>query len=176
MKIINYLSSVAVPMMILLIVVYGVKEKNKVYDSFIDGAKEGIGVVVNIFPTLIGLFVAVGALRASGIIDLIVKFITPFINFIKIPAEIIPLIAVRPISGSASMAVATEIMKNYGVDNIIGIIASCIMGSTETTLYAIAIYTSAVGIKKIRYVLVASLLADAVGIIMSIIMCNLFLA
>ncbi len=173
MQIVNYLSSIAIPMVILLIVVYGVKEKNKVFDSFLEGAKEGIEVVVNIFPTLVGLFVAIGLLRTSGVIDFIIKCISPLTNFLKVPSEIMPLIAIRPISGSASMAIASEIMKNYGVDNIIGTIASCIMGSTETTLYAIAIYTSAIGIKKTRYVLPAALLADFVGITVSIIICQL---
>lgn len=173
MKAINYLSTVAVPLIILLIVTYGIVEKNKVYDTFLEGAKEGLGVVVNIFPTLIGIFLAIGALRASGIIDLIINLIRPIINVLKIPAEIMPLALLRPISGSASMAVATDIMSKYGVDNIIGIIASVIMGSTETTLYTIAIYTSAVGIKKIRFVLIAALIADIVGMIVSVGICRI---
>ena len=111
MQIINYISTIAVPMIILLIILYGILEKNKVYDTFVEGAKEGMQVVVNIFPTLIGIFLAVGALRSSGLIDAIVKLITPFINLIHIPAEIMPLALLRPISGSASMAVATDIMQ-----------------------------------------------------------------
>ncbi len=162
MKIINYISSAAIPTVILLIITYGLIEKNKVYDTFLEGAKEGLDIVVNIFPTLIGIFLAVGALRSSGILDLIVNIIKPVINVLKIPAEIMPLAILRPISGSASMAVATDIISKYGVDNTIGLIASTIMGSTETTFYTIALYTSAVGIKKIRFVLVAALIADVV--------------
>lgn len=169
MKIINYLSTIAMPMIILLIVIYGVKERNKVYDVFLEGAKEGINVVINILPTLIGIFVAVGALRASGILDLIINIIKPIINILKIPAEIMPLAIIRPISGSASMAVATDIISKYGVDSTIGLIASTIMGSTETTLYTIALYTSAVGIKKIRFVLVSALIADIVGMVSSVV-------
>lgn len=169
MKIINYLSTIAMPMIILLIVIYGVKEKNKVYDTFLEGAKEGINVVISILPTLIGIFVAVGALRASGILDLIINIIKPIINILKIPAEIMPLAIIRPISGSASMAVATDIISKYGVDSTIGLIASTIMGSTETTLYTIALYTSAVGIKKIRFVLVSALIADIVGMVSSVV-------
>lgn len=169
MKIINYLSTIAMPMVILIIVIYGVKEKNKVYDNFIEGAKEGLKVVLNIFPTLIGIFVAVGALRASGILDLIINIIQPAINLLKIPAQIMPLAIIRPISGSASMAVATDIISKYGVDSRIGLIAATIMGSTETTFYTIALYTSAVGIKKTRFVLVAALIADIVGMITSVI-------
>lgn len=173
MGIINYLSAAAVPLVILIIVVYALIEKNKVYDTFLDGAKEGLEVVINIFPTLIGIFLAVGALRASGILDLVVNIIKPIINVLKIPAEIMPLAILRPISGSASMAVATDIMAKYGVDNIIGIIASTIMGSTETTFYTIALYTSAVGIKKIRFVLVAALIADIVGMLASVAICRI---
>lgn len=169
---INYLSSLAVPMVILLIIIYGVIEKVKVYDTFLEGAKEGMQVVVNIFPTLIGIFLAVGALRSSGLIDLIINMIKPIIEILKIPAEIMPLALLRPISGSASMAVATDIISKYGVDNTIGLIASTIMGSTETTFYTIALYTSAVGIKKIRFVLVAALIADLVGMLVSVVICQ----
>lgn len=169
---INYLSTIAVPMTILLIIVYGLIEKNKVYDTFLEGAKEGIQVVVNIFPTLIGIFLAIGALRSSGLIDMIVNMIKPVIQILKIPAEIMPLALLRPISGSASMAVATDIISKYGVDSQIGLIASTIMGSTETTFYTIALYTSAVGIKKIRFVLVAALIADVVGMLVSVVVCR----
>ena len=173
MQLINYISSIAIPMVILLVIIYGVKQKNKVYDSFIEGVKEGIDVVINIFPTLVGLFVAIGLLRSSGIIELISKILSPLLIALKIPMEIMPLALLRPISGSASMAIATDIMKTYGVDSIIGIISSTIMGATETTLYTIAVYTSAVGIKKIRYVLAAALIADIVGMITSVIICRL---
>lgn len=172
MNIINYLSTIAVPMVILLIIVYGVIEKNKVYDTFIEGAKEGMQVVVNIFPTLVGIFLAVGALRSSGLIELIINIIKPIIETLRIPAEIMPLALLRPISGSASMAVATDIISKNGVDSLIGLIASTIMGSTETTLYTIALYISAVGIKKIRFVLVAALIADITGMLISVAICR----
>ncbi len=166
---INYLSAAAIPTVILIIISYGIIEKKKVFDIFLKGAKDGIEIVIKMFPTLLGLFIAIGALRSSGILDLIIGFISPVLNFLKIPSEIMPLAMLRPISGSASMAVATDIMQRYGVDSIIGLIASTIMGSTETTLYTIAIYTSAVGVKKIRFVLVAALIADLVGMISSVI-------
>lgn len=169
MQIINYISAAAMPMVILLIIVYGLIEKNKVYDTFLDGAKEGIEIVFKLFPTLIGIFIAVGALRSSGIIDLVVTFISPITNLFRIPSEIMPLALLRPISGSASMAVAVDIMQTHGVDTFIGLVASTIMGSTETTFYTIAIYTSCVGIKKTRFILVAALLADLAGMIASVI-------
>ncbi|MCI8759928.1 MAG: spore maturation protein [Clostridia bacterium] len=176
MQIINFLSNLAMPLIILLIVTYGLIEKNKVFDDFLEGAKEGIEIVWNILPTLIGLFVAIGALRSSGILDIIIRFITPLLNVIHFPSEIMPLAMLRPISGSGSIAIATDIMKNYGVDSTIGIMASTIMGSTETTLYTIAIYTSCVKIKKTRFVLLASLVADIVGILVSVGICSLWIS
>ncbi len=173
MKIVNYISASAIPMVILIIIFYGVKEKKKVFDIFLKGAKDGIEMVIKMFPTLLGLFIAVGALRSSGVIELITNIISPIISILKIPAEIMPLAMLRPISGSASMAVATDILSKYGVDSSIGMIASTIMGSTETTLYTIAIYTSCVGIKKIRFVLVTALIADIVGMLTSVIIWNI---
>lgn len=169
MQVINYISSAAIPTVILIILLYGVAEKNKVYDTFLEGAKDGIEIVFKLFPTLVGIFLAVGALRKSGIIDLIIKLISPITNLLKIPRQILPLAMLRPISGSASMAVAVDIMQKYGVDTTIGLITSTIMGSTETTLYTIAVYTSCVGVKKTRFVLFAALIADFVGMITSVV-------
>lgn len=168
MNFINYLSSSAIPIVIAIIIVYGLIEKNKVYDTFIDGAKEGIEIVVKLFPTLLGIFIAIGTLRSSGVLDFIVDFISPLTNVFKIPSEIMPLAIIRPISGSASTALGTDIMTNFGVDSKIGLIASTIMGSTETTFYTIAIYTSCVGIKNIRFVLAAALIGDLIGMLVSV--------
>ena len=169
MNLINYITSLAVPFTILIIVVYGIIEKQSVFDVFLEGAKEGIQIIVGIFPTLLGLFLSINILRASGIIDAITNLALPILNLLKVPAEILPLAILRPISGSASVAVATDIMNNFGVDSLIGLISSTIMGSTETTLYTIALYTSAVKIKKTRFVLIAALLADFVGMLTSVI-------
>ena len=171
-NIINFLSNLAMPLIILMIVIYGVIEKKEVFDKFIEGAKEGIKIVINIFPTLIGLFLAVGTLRSSGVIDIVIKILDPLLNIINFPTEIMPLALLRPISGSSSIAVATDIMKTFGVDSQIGIMAAVIMGATETTLYTIAVYSSSVKIKKTRFVLIAALTADIVGIITSIIVCR----
>ena len=172
MKFIEFFSNIAMPFMIVIIIIYGLIERKKVFDIFLDGSKEGIKIVFNIFPTLVGLFVAIGALRSSGIIDLIIKLLSPVLNVFNFPLEVLPLAIIRPISGSASIAVATDIMKNFGVDSRIGLIASVIMGSTETTIYTIAVYTSSVGIKKTRFILWAALIADFVGIVTSIIVCK----
>ena len=172
MQFLNFVSNLAMPLIILIIVIYGLKEKRKVFDDFLDGAKEGIGIVLSIFPTLIGLFVAIGALRSSGILDIIIRILNSILSMINFPTELMPLAMLRPISGSSSIAVAVDIMKQFGVDSNLGIIASVIMGSTETTLYTIAVYTSSVGIKKTRFVLFASLIADVVGMLVSVVICR----
>lgn len=169
MGFVQYLSTAAIPVMIMVIIGYGLLEKKKVYDIFVDGAQEGMEMVFKLLPTLLGIFVAVGALRSSGILDSIVFMISPICEILRIPSQIMPLALLRPISGSASIAVATDIMQQYGVDSFTGLVASTIMGSTETTLYTIAVYTSCVGIKNIRFVLLASLIADIVGMVTSVV-------
>lgn len=172
MEIINYISIIAMPLIILLIIIYGVIEKKKVFDIFIEGTKEGIKTTIKILPTLIGLFFSVGALRSSGILDSIGELINPIIRILRIPMEIVPLALLRPISGSASLATATNIMETYGVDSLIGIMASVIMGATETTIYTIAVYSGYVNIKKTRGVMIAALIADFVGIITAVMVCR----
>ena len=172
MEIINNISTTAVPMTIFFIVVFAIKEKTKIFDNFIDGAKEGLEIVITLFPTLLGLFVAIGVLRSSGILDLIINVLSPLLKTLNIPIEIMPLAILRPISGSAAMAIAIDMMNQYGVDSFLGKVISTIMGSTETTLYTIAIYTAAVGVKKIRFVLFAALLGDIIGMITSVVICQ----
>ncbi len=173
MNIINYISNLAMPVIIAIIVIWGIIEKKPIFDLFLNGAKEGLEVTLKIFPTLIGIFFAIGLLRSSGVIDFCTNLIMPITTIFKIPPEIMPLALIRPISGSASIGVATDIMRKFGVDNYIGRVASVIMGSTETTLYTIAVYTSCVRIKKNRGVLAASLTADVIGILSAVIICRI---
>ena len=175
MKIVNYISTIAVPVVIIIIVIYGIADKKKVYDIFVEGATEGMSIVIKIFPKLLGIFLAVGVLRSSGLLEIITRAVSIFTNRVGFPSEVMPLAMLRPISGSASLAVATDIMKTYGVDSKIGLITSTIMGSTETTFYTIAIYTGSIGVKKIRFVLVAALIADFVGMLTSAIVWNIIL-
>lgn len=172
MKVMNYISALAMPSIILVIVLYGFSEKKKVFDLFLKGAEEGVKTVISLFPTLLGIFIAVGLIRNSGVLNVIINIIKPGIELLGFPVEIMPLAILRPISGSSSIAVATDIMKTYGVDSNIGLIASVIMGATETTLYTIAVYTSSVKIKKTRGILIASLVADIVGMITAVIVIN----
>jgi len=169
MKLINYLSNLAIPAIFLIILFFGMKEKKQVFELFLEGAKEGIKIAINIFPTLVGLFVAVGALRSSGILEFFINLLSPITNIIGFPKEIMPLAILRPVSGSASIAIGTDIMKQYGVDSKIGLIISTIMGSTETTLYTIAIYSSQINVKKTRFVLLSALIGDIVGITVSVV-------
>ena len=173
MKIINYISIIAMPLVILIIVCEAFKEKISIFDIFLKGAVEGVEISLKIFPTLIGLFFAIGMLRSSGIIEFIIKLITPILDFVHFPNQVVPLAMLRPISGSASMAVATDIIKSNGVDSFVGIVAAVIMGSTETTLYTIAVYTSSVNIKNTRGVLLAALAADLTGIVVTVLVCSL---
>ena len=173
MQIISYISIIAMPLVILIIVFKALRERIPVFDVFLKGATEGVEITFIIFPTLVGLFVAIGMLRSSEILDFIIKIIAPALSFLKFPGEVIPLALLRPISGSASMAVATDIIKQNGVDSFIGILAAVIMGATETTLYTIAVYTSSVKIKNTRGVVFAALAADITGIIVSLLVCRI---
>ena len=157
MNIINFFSNIAIPFVIFFIILYGISEKIKVFDVFLIGCKEGIKITLNILPTLIGLFVAINSLRHSGVLEFIINLASPLLSLFNFPPEII----------------ATDIMKTFGADSLIGNIASTIMGSTETTLYTIAVYTSCVKIKKTRFILLAALTADIVGICSSIILCRI---
>lgn len=175
MNIINYISTLAMPITILFIILYAVKEKIEIFDLFLKGATDGIEITLKIFPTLIGLFLAIGMLNSSGILDFTTTIISPILNIIGFPKEVVPLAILRPISGSASMAIATNIIKQNGVDSFIGILATVIMGSTETTLYTIAVYTSSVKIKDTRGIIIACLAADITGIVVSFLVCKLII-
>lgn len=173
MDIISGMSSYAIPTIILVILALGMYKEVKVYDVFAEGAKEGISTVIRIIPALVGLMVAIGVFRASGALDLIVFAVKPVTSFLKIPSEVVPLAFLRPISGSASLALVSDILKTYGADSFIGRLASTLMGSTETIFYTLAVYFGSVGIKNIRFTLVAALVADLVSVIAAVWICSL---
>ena len=172
MTIVSYLSEIIIPFVIVFVIGYGILEKKNVYDIFIKGAKNGVKIVIKLFPTLLAIFLAINMLRNSGLVDFIINLVKPILNILNIPVEIMPLALLRPISGTASMAIATDIIKASGVDSKIGLIAATIMGATETTFYTIAVYTSSIKVKKIRFALVASLIADVVAMATAIIIFN----
>ncbi len=168
MNLLNYISAAAVPAIIAIIISFGLIRKEKVYDAFIEGAKEGITTTIKIIPTLVGLLVAVGVFRASGALDILVGAVVPFFSRVGIPSEILTLALMRPISGSAALAIVTDIMNQFGPDSYIGRVACTIMGSTETIFYTLTIYFGSVGIKNIKYTLYAALITDVVGIIAAV--------
>lgn len=165
----NYLVMCIVPIMILAIIVIGLKEKLDIFKLFIEGALEGLKVVYKIFPYILAITIAIGLLKSTGALDILLKPIQPLLTKFGIPNNVVPLCLLRPMSGGASMSVVMDIFKESGPDSISGKMASIIMGATETTLYTITILFGAVGIKKLRGVLIAGLIADAAAIIASII-------
>ncbi len=167
------ISLYAVPVLFLLILGAGLIKDVKVYDAFTEGASEGISTVIKILPTLIGLLTAVGVFRASGALDFLIYLLTPIASLLGIPAEAMPLVLLRPVSGSASLALVSDLINLYGPDSYIGRVVSTMMGSTETIFYTLAVYYGSVGIKNIRYTLIAALIADAAGVAASVWICTL---
>jgi len=167
------LTKYAVPLIFIVIISVGLFKKIKVYDCFLEGAAEGIEVTVKLLPTLVGVMTAVGVFRASGALDYIIFVLKPLAEILGIPAETMPLAILRPFSGSASLALVADIFKVYGPDSYIGRVAATMMGSTETTFYTLAVYFGSVGVKNIRYSLAAALIADAVGIVASALICTI---
>lgn len=163
-----------IPILVLVIPFYGIIKNVKVYEGFVDGAKEGISVVIKIFPALVAMLVAIGVLRASGALDLLGKFLMPFTNKIGMPQELVPLALIRPFSGSGALGIATEIIKTHGADSLIGKMASAMYGSTETTFYVLAVYYGAVGIKKMRHSVISGIFADIIAILSCVFYSRLF--
>ncbi len=172
MKVISVL---ILPAFIFFVLVFGLIRKVNIYDCFIDGAKGGLESTASILPAMVGLTVAISMLRESGAVELMAKAIGSHLDVVGLSPEVLPLAMLRPVSGSASLAVVTDIFKNCGVDSKAGIVASVMMGSTETTFYTVAVYFGAVGIKKTRHTLIAALSADITGIILSGIIVKYFM-
>ena len=170
--IIEWLSILAIPAIFLLFLGYGYVKKVKVYEKFVEGAKEGFNVGVKIIPYLVAMLVAIAMLRASGAMDVLTNLVKPITNLVGMPPEVLPMALMRPLSGSGSLGVMTELMNNFGVDSLIGFISSTMFGSTETTFYVIAVYFGAVNIYKTRYAVPAGLLADAAGLITAVLICR----
>ena len=164
----QYFSFFILPTIITLIIIVGVNEHKEVYNVFCEGAKDGLKTLKKMFPTLVGIFLAISMFKNSGIFDCLIEYLIPLTKKMNIPNEIIPLMFIKPISGSASMALATDIMIKYGVDSRIGKLAGTIMSSSETTIYVIAIYLGAVNIKKSRKVIIPALIADISTMIIAI--------
>ena len=156
-----------IPLILLGTAAWGLYRKVDVFNAITTGAGEGLQTVIKIFPNLVCLLTAVYMLRASGAMEAFAMLLAPLFDRLGIPAEIAPLMVVRPISGSGALAIGSEIIDAHGADSLIGRTAAVMMGSTETTFYTIAVYFGAVGIQKTRYAIPAALFADVVGFLMA---------
>lgn len=171
----TYLSAFALPVLIGAFLALGFAKKVNVYDCFVEGAKDGLQSLVGIVPPLVGLMVAIHMFRASGALELLANFLSPLLHTIHLPAEVLPLALLRPISGSASTAIVTDIFQTLGPDSPAGTIASVMMGSTETTFYTVAVYFGAVGVKNTRHTIAAALTADLTGMLLAVLVSHLLL-
>lgn len=169
MKFLLMISDFMIPLIFVLIIGYGLLKDVKVYDVFIVGAKEGFKIVLQIMPTLIGLMVAVGILRASGFLDFLTNVLTPITSKVRFPSELIPIALMRTVSSSATTGLILDLFKTHGPDSLVGRMTSIMMGCTETVFYTLSIYFMTVKIKKTRYTLTGAILVSLAGIIASVI-------
>ncbi len=163
------------PLFAAAIVCFGLIKRVPVFDCFIQGAREGAGVLFQIAPTIIGLVFAVSLLRSSGAVDAICKFVQPAADFLGFPKEVVPMAMLRPVSGSGSSALLISVYKQCGPDSFAGRVASVIAGSSETTFYAVAMYYGSIGIRNVRHTLVAAIAADLTAFAVSVIVVKSFL-
>jgi spore maturation protein SpmB len=164
-NIIQVFSTIAIPLLIVVFIGFGVIKKVKVYEKFVEGAKDGFNIAVRIIPYLVAMLVAIGIFRAGGAMDWLIYILHPITNLIGMPAEAMPMALMRPLSGSGSLGVMAEIISVHGPDSFIGILTSTFYGSSETTFYVLAVYFGAVNIRNIRHSLAAGLIADIAGVL-----------
>lgn len=170
MNALAHISDVIIPILIFFIVGYGYVSKVKVYESFLEGAKDGLKIVVDIVPTLIGLMVAVGMLRASGFFDLFGRLIGPVTEKVGLPAQLVPLLIVKLFSSSAATGLVLDIFKNSGPDSYAGTLTSILMSCTETVFYTMSVYFLAAKVTKTRYTLAGAMLATLAGTVASVLL------
>ncbi len=169
---VNALSILAIPFLLSFFPLYAAARGVKVYDEFVEGAKEGFGVILKIIPFLVTMLVAIGMFKGAGGIDLLSRLLSPILTPLQFPTDLLPLALMRPLSGSATLALLTDIVHRLGPDNIVSLTAATIYGSTETTFYVAAVYFGAVGIRQTRHAIPAGLLADLTGVIASVLVCR----
>jgi spore maturation protein SpmA len=170
---VNAVSLLAIPFLLSAIPLFAMLRRVKVYEEFVDGAKEGFDVAIRIIPYLVAMLVAVGMFRAAGGIDMLSKVLSPVLNAIGFPTDLLPMVLVRPLSGSGSLGFFTELVKQFGPDSLIARMAGTIYGSTETTFYVLAVYFGSVAIKRTRHALLAGLTADCVSVIVAVTVCKI---
>lgn len=170
MRVMMFLSDVMIPLLIFCIVGYGLLNKQNIYEEFIEGAKDGFSTVIGIMPTLIGLMVAVGILRASGFLEFFSQICGNFTRWIGFPSELLPVTVVKMFSSSAATGLLLDIYKEYGADSMLGKMASIMMSSTETIFYTMSVYFMSAKIKKSRYTLAGALIATLAGTAASVVL------
>jgi spore maturation protein B len=169
---VNALSLLAIPFLLSFFPIYAAARRVKVYEEFVEGAKEGFNVILRIIPFLVAMLVAIGMFKGAGGIDLLTRLLTPVLSPLQFPPDLLPLALMRPLSGSATLALLTDIVHRLGPENIVSLMAATIYGSTETTFYVVAVYFGSVGVKQTRHAIPAGLLADLMGVIASVIICR----
>jgi spore maturation protein SpmA len=172
-RVVDAISKLSIPFLLSMFPLYAALRRVKVYEEFVDGAKEGFEVAIRIIPYLVAILVAIGMFRASGGMDLLKKVLAPMMLAIGFPPDLLPLALMRPLSGSGSVGIFTDLVRHFGPDSLIARMGGTIYGSTETTFYVLAVYFGSIGIKRTRYALLAGLAADFVGVMASVIICRL---
>jgi len=172
-NILDTISKLALPLVVFIIPLWGFCKKVSLYDTFVEGAKEGFWVGVKIIPYLVAILVAIGMFRASEAIDIIAKVLNPVLSLIGMPADILPLAIIRPLSGSGALGIMSEISSKYGGDAYISKLAAVMVGSSETTFYVLTVYFGSVGVTKFRHALAAGLIADIAGIFAALFVCRI---
>lgn len=171
-EILQQVSLWSIPVLLVGIPLVGMIRGIKVYDVFIEGAKDGFNVAVKIIPFLVGILVAIGMFRGSGAMDLLTAALSPVMNALNFPAELFPLAVLRTLTGSGSLAFATDLIKTHGPDSLIGRMAATMYGSSETTFYVLAVYFGAIGVKRTRHAVPAALIGDVVAAIATVAVCS----
>ncbi len=174
--IIEIISTWTLPALLLIIPLWAFYKKVPLYETFIDGAKEGFAVGVKIIPYLVAILVAISMFRASGAIDMIAVALKPVLDAIHMPADVVPLAIIRPLSGSGALGIMSEIASEHGGDAFVSKLAAVMVGSSETTFYVLTVYFGSVGVTKFRHALAAGLIADIAGMLAAVFICNLVFA
>ena len=172
-NLVEVVSLIAIPLMFLLFLGWGLVKKVKVYEVFVEGAKDGFNVAIRIIPYLVAMLAAIGIFRASGALELLITVLSPVTALIGMPPETLPMALMRPLSGSGSLGIMTELMKVHGPDSLIGIMASTMYGSSETTFYVLAVYFGTVSIKNTRHAVPTGIIADVAGMLAAVWIVNL---
>lgn len=170
----NYISKIVIPLFVFIVIFYGFVKKVNLYDSFLEGAKEGLQISLSVFPNVLAMVFAINIFLDSNFVYEILDVFKPLLDLVNIPLDILPMAILRPISGTATLAIMNDIFVSYGPDSYAGRLASVLQGCTDTTIYVLALYFGSVGVKKIRYSLTVGLIADFIGISVAFLLSSLF--